>query len=57
MCIRDRYLEGYNRVLTSRDAEKYVDGEEEVVEFEMLINEMCIRDRFKGKDQRRALVP
>jgi hypothetical protein len=43
------YLEGYNRVLTSRDAEKYVDGEEEVVEFEMLINEVALlRNRYLG---------
>ena len=31
-----KYLEAYNRVLTSRDAEKYVDGEEEVIDFETI---------------------
>lgn len=37
-----KYLEGYNRALTSRDAEKYVDGEDEVVDFEVLINEVAL---------------
>lgn len=37
-----KYLEGYARALTSRDAEKYVDGEEEVVDFECLINEVAL---------------
>ena len=44
-----KYLEGYARVLTSRDAEKYVDGEDEVIEFETLINEVALlRNRFLG---------
>ena len=33
-----KYLEGYARALTSRDAEKYVDGEDEVIDFETIIN-------------------
>lgn len=37
-----KYLEGYNRALTSRDAEKYVDGESEVIDFEVLINEVAL---------------
>ena len=37
-----KYLEAYNRVLTSRDAEKYVDGEDEVIDFEVLINEVAL---------------
>jgi nicotinic acid phosphoribosyltransferase len=37
-----KYLEGYNRALTSRDAEKYVDGEQEVIDFEVLINELAL---------------
>jgi hypothetical protein len=37
-----KYLENYNRVLTSRDAEKYVDGEDEVIDFETLINEVAL---------------
>jgi len=44
-----KYLEGYARALTSRDAEKYVDGEDEVIEFETLINEVAlIRNRYLG---------
>jgi len=44
-----KYLEAYNRVLTSRDAEKYVDGEDEVVDFEVLINEVALlRNRWLG---------
>jgi len=35
--------------LTSRDAEKYVDGEDEVVDFETLINEVALlRNRWLG---------
>ena len=44
-----KYLEAYNRVLTSRDAEKYVDGEDEVVDYEVLINEVALlRNRWLG---------
>lgn len=44
-----KYLEAYNRALTSRDAEKYVDGESEVVDFEVLINEVALlRNRWLG---------
>jgi len=44
-----KYLEHYNRVLTSRDAEKYVDGEDEVIEYETLINEVSLlRNRYLG---------
>ena len=32
-----KYLEGYAPMLTSRDAEKYVDGEDEVIDFETII--------------------
>jgi hypothetical protein len=43
------YLEKYNRALTSRDAEKYVDGESEVVDFEVLINEVALlRNKWLG---------
>ena len=43
------YLEKYNRALTSRDAEKYVDGEQEVIDFETLINEVALlRNRWLG---------
>ena len=44
-----KYLEAYNRALTSRDAEKYVDGEDEVVDFETIINEVAlIRNKWLG---------
>lgn len=44
-----KYLEGYARALTSRDAEKYVDGEQEVIDFEVLINEVAlIRNKYLG---------
>lgn len=44
-----KYLEAYNRVLTSRDAEKYVDGEDEVIDFETIINEVAfLRNRYLG---------
>jgi len=44
-----KYLEHYARALTSRDAEKYVDGEDEVIDFETLINEVALlRNRYLG---------
>jgi hypothetical protein len=44
-----KYLEGYARALTSRDAEKYVDGEDEVIDFETIINEVALlRNRWLG---------
>jgi uncharacterized protein YfdQ (DUF2303 family) len=44
-----KYLESYARSLTSRDAEKYVDGEDEVIDFETIINEVAlIRNKWLG---------
>jgi len=44
-----KYLEGYARALTARDAEKYVDGEDEVIDFETLINEVALlRNKWLG---------
>ena len=44
-----KYLESYARALTPRDAEKYVDGEEEVIDYETIINEVALlRNRFLG---------
>jgi hypothetical protein len=44
-----KYLEAYNRALTSRDAEKYVDGEDEVIDFETIINEVALlRNKWLG---------
>jgi hypothetical protein len=44
-----KYLEAYARTLTSRDAEKYVDGEDEVIDFETIINEVALlRNKWLG---------
>lgn len=44
-----QFLEHYQRALTSRDAEKYIDGEDEVVTMQQLINEFAlIRNKFQG---------
>jgi hypothetical protein len=44
-----KYLEAYARALTSRDAEKYVDGEDEVINYEVLINEVALmRNKWIG---------
>ena len=44
-----KYLENYQRALSSRDAEKYVDGEDEVVDFETIINEVALlRNKWLG---------
>ncbi len=44
-----KYLEAYNRALTSRDAEKYADGEDEVIDMEVLINEVALlRNKWLG---------
>ena len=44
-----KYLEGYNKALSSRDAEKYADGEEDVIAYELLINEVALlRNKYIG---------
>lgn len=44
-----KYLESYARSLSSRDAEKYVDGEDEVIDYETLINEVALlRNKWLG---------
>lgn len=44
-----KYMEAYNRQLTSRDAEKYMEGEDEVVDFETIINSVAlIRNQYLG---------
>lgn len=44
-----KYTENYNRALTSRDADRYVDGDPEVVEWQLLINEFAmIRNKYLG---------
>lgn len=37
-----KYLEAYNRALTSRDAEKYAEAEDEVIDMETIINEVAL---------------
>jgi hypothetical protein len=44
-----KFLEGYNRALTSRDAEKYVDGTDDVIDMEVLINNVAyLRNQYLG---------
>ena len=44
-----KYLEAYARALTSRDAEKYAEAEDEVVDFETIINEVALlRNKWLG---------
>lgn len=44
-----KYMEAYNRALTSRDAEKYTDGEQEVIDYETLINDVAfLRNKWLG---------
>ncbi len=44
-----KFIENYNRALSSRDAEKYVDGDPEVYQWQLLINEFAmIRNKYLG---------
>jgi hypothetical protein len=44
-----KYLENYQRALSSRDVEKYVDGEQDVCDYEMIINEFALlRNKWLG---------
>ena len=52
-----KYLENYQRALSSRDCEKYVEGEADVVDMEKIINEFALlRNKWlgviKGLDQK-----
>ena len=52
-----KYLENYQRALSARDVEKYVDGEDEVCDFEAIVNEWALlRNKWlgilKGLDQK-----
>ena len=52
-----KYLENYQRALSSRDVDKYVDGEVDVVDFEKIVNEFALlRNKWlgilKGLDQK-----
>jgi hypothetical protein len=47
--IFKKYLENYQRALSSRDVEKYVDGEADVVDMEKIINEFALlRNQWLG---------
>lgn len=44
-----KFLEAYSKLLSSRDAEKYVDGVQAVVDSTMLVNEVALlRNKFLG---------
>ena len=44
-----KFIENYNRALSSRDAEKYVDGDADVVQWQLLINEFSmVRNKYLG---------
>jgi hypothetical protein len=44
-----KYLENYQRALSSRDVEKYIDGEADIVDYEKVINEFAlIRNKWLG---------
>ena len=44
-----RYLERYNRELSDRSIEKYIDGESDIVDMNNLINEVAlIRNKYLG---------
>ena len=43
------YLEGYDKILSSRDAEKFAQGEQEVINMEELKNAVAlVRNRYLG---------
>lgn len=42
-----KYLETYKRALTARDIDKYLDGEDEIIQLQLLINEVAlVRNKF-----------
>ncbi len=44
-----KYLENYQRALSSRDVEKYVDGDSEVITMALLVNEFAlVRNQWIG---------
>jgi len=44
-----KYLENYQRALSSRDCEKFVEGEADVVDFEKIINDFALlRNKWLG---------
>ena len=56
-----KYLENYQRALSSRDCEKFVEGEADVVDFEKIINEFALlRNKWlsitKALDQKQWMI-
>ena len=44
-----KYLENYQRALSSRDVDRYVDGEADIVDYEKIINEFALlRNKWLG---------
>jgi hypothetical protein len=44
-----KFLEAYNKTLSSRDAEKYIDGVQSIIDTTMLVNEVALlRNRYLG---------
>lgn len=44
-----KYLENYNRILTQKECDRYVDGELEVANFELIINDFAlVRNKWLG---------
>lgn len=44
-----KYLEAYNKSLSSRDAEKYADGESDVIDISEVINQVAyVRNQYLG---------
>ena len=44
-----KYLEAYARALTSRDAERYAEAEDEVIDMETIVNEVALlRNKWLG---------
>ena len=56
-----KYLEAYQRALSSRDCDRYVEGEADVVDFEKIINEFALlRNKWlsitKALDQKQWMI-
>jgi hypothetical protein len=56
-----KYLEHYNKLLSSRDAEKFAEGDEEYVDMEYIVNEFAlIRNKYlaliKGLDAKQFQI-
>lgn len=47
--LYNKYLTNYNKLLTSRDVEKYILGEQEYIDMKLLINEIALlRNTYLG---------